>query len=130
MMKKIEITVSDKTFEQLEKLVEDLQMLLDSDTVEHRPVTKDFIISDVINSAYLKKFSPNPMNIVLIQHSYMQLLDLIEEQKEINREFPIADLSDVEVTPLKIINALIEKDYNRLHNISPIQDITDEDLPI
>ncbi|MCU7667994.1 hypothetical protein [Bacillus thuringiensis] len=129
-MKKIEITVSDKTFEQLEKLVEDLQMLLDSDTVEHRPATKDFIISDAINSAYLKKFSPNPMNIVLIQHSYMQLLDLIKEQKEINREFPIADLSNVEVTPLKIINALIEKDYNRLHNIAPIQDITDEDLPI
>ncbi|GAB6444650.1 hypothetical protein bcgnr5369_10600 [Bacillus cereus] len=129
-MKKIEITVSDKTFEQMEKLVEDLQNLLDSDTVEHRPVTKDFIISDAINSAYLKKFSPNPMNIVLIQHSFMQLLDLIEEQKEINRQFPITDLSDVEVTPLKIINALIEKDYNRLHNISQFENISDDDLPI
>lgn len=129
-MKKLEIMVTDKTFEQMEKLVDNLQELLDTDTVEHLPVTKDLILANAIHSAYLQKFHPNPMNIVLIQHTYVQLLDLIKDQEEIYKHLPIGDFSDVKVTPLKIISELIEREYNRLHGINQPVEINEEDLPI
>lgn len=131
-MKTINITVSDHTYEQIEKLVVDFQTILDADKgYKYTPVTKDKIIKSAINSEYLRRFQPNPMNIVLLPHAYMQLKELIEKETEVLRNFPLCDISD-QVTPLSVVQDLIEKEYKRNHKVdlSTGIPISDEDLPI